>query len=91
MKKIFYSVFILLAVSCTKFDDALYDSSPIAKQSIGPVYKELADLIDDNGWWFWAQEVSVTKSFSLFEVRIGMTVASGGFFISTPGLMMWMQ
>ena len=67
MKKILYSVCILLAVSCTKFDDALYDSSPIAKQSIGPVYKELADLIDDNGWWFWAQEVSSDEV--VFPVR----------------------
>lgn len=67
MKKILYSICVLLTVSCTKFDDALYDSSSKAKQSIGPVYKELADLIDDSGWWFWAQEVSSDEV--VFPVR----------------------
>lgn len=67
MKKILYISIVLGIASCTKFDDAIYDTSENAKQSIGPVYKELADLIDDNGWWFWAQEVSSDEV--VFPVR----------------------
>lgn len=67
IKTIILSVVLLSAGSCTKFDDKLYDASAINKPDPGVVYAELRDLIDDNGWWFWAQEV--TSDEIAFPVR----------------------
>ena len=39
-----------------------------AALNIIPTYRELADLIDDAGWWFWAQEV--TSDEIVFPVRL---------------------
>ncbi len=58
---------ILTIGSCTKFDDKLYDATATAKADPGAVYAELRDLIDDNGWWFWAQEV--TSDEIVFPIR----------------------
>ncbi|MBK6783600.1 MAG: RagB/SusD family nutrient uptake outer membrane protein [Saprospiraceae bacterium] len=33
-----------------------------------PTYRELADLIDDAGWWFWVQEI--TSDEIVFPVRL---------------------
>lgn len=66
MKKILLFC-IVLGFSCTKLDEKIYDRIPESKfpenetqaaLRIIPTYKELADLIDDAGWWFWAQEIS---------------------------------
>ncbi|MGB0849940.1 MAG: RagB/SusD family nutrient uptake outer membrane protein [Bacteroidia bacterium] len=67
MKKIAYLLAILALGSCTKFDDTAYESSLVYNPDPGNVYKELRDLIDDNGWWFWAQEVSSDEV--VFPVR----------------------
>ena len=65
MKKIFfYTTILLLTFSCTKLDEEIFDSIPEdqfpeneaqAALAVVPTYQELADLIDDAGWWFWAQ------------------------------------
>lgn len=76
MKK--YIIFILAAgiFSCTSLEDTVYDRIPDsvypensdqAALKVIPVYRELADLIDDAGWWFWAQEV--TSDEIVFPVR----------------------
>lgn len=58
MKKLSYLIVLLIIASCTKFDDSIRDGSLIRKADPTNVYVELRDLIDDAGWWFWAQEVS---------------------------------
>lgn len=54
----FIHIFLL---SCTKLDEKIFDKIPEsefpeneaqAALNIIPTYKELADLIDDAGWWF---------------------------------------
>jgi len=67
MKKVFYLTILVILGSCTKFDDALYDSRATALVTPGPAYAELRDLIDDAGWWFWAQEV--TSDEIAFPIR----------------------
>lgn len=67
MRKLLYIIPLLLAVlSCTKLDTELYDSIPenkfpedanqVALLMI-PVYKPMANFIDNGGWWF-AQELT---------------------------------
>ncbi|MDA8886516.1 RagB/SusD family nutrient uptake outer membrane protein [Bacteroidia bacterium] len=67
MKKIISIFLLLFCFSCTKFDETVYDKSLNQKPSLINVYKELGDIIDDNGWWFWAQEVSSDEV--VFPVR----------------------
>ena len=57
LKSILLGGAVLTIAACTKFDDKIYDASAVNKPDPGVVYAELRDLIDDNGWWFWAQEV----------------------------------
>ncbi|MCK5857069.1 MAG: RagB/SusD family nutrient uptake outer membrane protein [Bacteroidales bacterium] len=69
MKNI-YILFILATIvfsSCTKLDEELYDKIPgdvypenenqIANLSV-EAYAKLRPIIDDEGWWFLAQEIS---------------------------------
>ena len=76
MKQLIYLTTILLTISCTNLDETLYDRIPEsefpeneaqAALVLVPAYKELADLIDDAGWWFWAQEI--TSDEIVFPVR----------------------
>ena len=67
MKRITCILMILVLGSCTKFDEEIRDSSLIRKPDRANVYIELRDLIDDAGWWFWAQEV--TSDEVVFPVR----------------------
>lgn len=78
MKKIYlFLSLIIISSSCTKLDEEVFDKIPESNfpenesQSalvIVPTYNELADLIDDAGWWFWAQEV--TSDEVVFPVRL---------------------
>ncbi len=63
--------------ACTNLDETIYDRIPADKfpenadqaaLKVVPTYKELADLIDDAGWWFWSQEV--TSDEIVFPVRL---------------------
>jgi len=67
MKKLTLILAIFILGSCTKFDEEVKDSSLVRKADPANVYIELRDLIDDNGWWFWAQEV--TSDEVVFPVR----------------------
>jgi hypothetical protein len=67
MKKLAILIAVIVLGSCTKFDDEIKDASLIRKVDPGNVYIELRDIIDDNGWWFWAQEV--TSDEVVFPVR----------------------
>jgi hypothetical protein len=64
--KLFFFL-VVFSLSCTNLEETIYDQIPEsefpeneaqAALKVIPTYKELADLIDDAGWWFWAQEVS---------------------------------
>jgi len=65
MRKNFIYALALIAIGgCTKFDDIAKDGETEADYKANPTqaslvtvstYKELGDLIDDAGWWFWAQ------------------------------------
>jgi hypothetical protein len=78
--KLITKLFLLLVVftlSCTNLEETIYDQIPEsefpeneaqAALKVIPTYKELADLIDDAGWWFWAQEVSSDEI--VFPVRL---------------------
>ncbi|MEA3446793.1 MAG: RagB/SusD family nutrient uptake outer membrane protein, partial [Bacteroidota bacterium] len=81
MKKIQYILIILTLtiglVGCTKLDEEVYDKIPEnnfpendsqAALNVVPTYQALAPLIDDAGWWFWAQEV--TSDEIVFPVRL---------------------
>ena len=69
MKKILYLITVLLIglSSCTKLDEVIYDKIPgdsypenenqIANLTVDS-YSKLRPLIDDEGWWFLAQEIS---------------------------------
>jgi len=68
---------IIISTSCTNLDEGVFDKIPESSfpenesQSalvVVPAYNELADLIDDAGWWFWAQEV--TSDEVVFPVRL---------------------
>ncbi|MFN8278861.1 MAG: RagB/SusD family nutrient uptake outer membrane protein [Saprospiraceae bacterium] len=77
MKK-YISIFMVCGIAaCTKLDEKVYDKIPEkyfpeneaqAALNIIPTYRELSDLIDDAGWWFWAQEVSSDEI--VFPVRL---------------------
>ena len=69
MKRLKYIplLFTLLFSSCTDLDEVLYDKIPEDKypENDGQLsaisvdaYARLRPLIDDEGWWFLAQEVS---------------------------------
>ena len=81
MKKIQYLLiaFFLTAgfSACTDLDEEVYDKIPEdnypenelqAALNVVPTYQALAPLIDDGGWWFWAQEV--TSDEICFPVRL---------------------
>jgi len=77
MKKLIYGMALLLLASCANLDEQIFDKIPAnvfpeneaqAALVIVPAYKELTDLIDDAGWWFWAQEVSSDEV--VFPVRL---------------------
>ncbi|NPD46765.1 RagB/SusD family nutrient uptake outer membrane protein [Lentimicrobium sp. S6] len=73
MKKlnILTTFIVLLALAftsaCTKLDEPLYDQIPgelypenadqVANLSVN-TYKRLQNMVDDNGWWYLAQEIS---------------------------------
>lgn len=68
MKKyIIFTLIIFTGFGCTKLDEELYDKIPgdlypenenqIANLSVD-AYAKLKPLVDDEGWWFLAQEVS---------------------------------
>ena len=77
MKK-FLVLFILTSTfACTNLEENIYDRIPSdrfpenadqAALKVLPAYRELSDLIDDVGWWFWAQEV--TSDEVVFPVRL---------------------
>jgi len=66
-KSIIFTLIIFIGFSCTKLDEELYDKIPgdqypenenqIANLSVD-AYAKLKPLVDDEGWWFLAQEVS---------------------------------
>lgn len=77
MKKYFIFIIIAGISACTNLDETIYDRIPADKfpenaeqaaLKVIPTYRELADLIDDNGWWFWAQEA--TSDEIVFPVRL---------------------
>ncbi len=77
MKKFIALILISGFMACTNLDETVYDRIPSDKfpensdqaaLKVIPTYKELGDLIDDNGWWFWAQEV--TSDEIVFPVRL---------------------
>lgn len=69
MKKLIYilSIFILIGYACTDLDETVYEFIPddqypendlqVASLSVN-AYNGLKPLIDDEGWWFLAQELS---------------------------------
>lgn len=70
MKKLLYITLIFIAIAlsgCTKLDEEMFDRIPgsqypenadqVANLSVES-YKRLRDFVDDNGWWFLAQEIS---------------------------------
>ncbi|MBN2814882.1 MAG: RagB/SusD family nutrient uptake outer membrane protein [Bacteroidales bacterium] len=69
MKKFGIILFLLtlIGTACTDLDEQLYDKLPedvypesdaqIASMSVD-AYKQMQPLCDDEGWWFWAQEVT---------------------------------
>jgi hypothetical protein len=67
MKKIYLIILLFVAIlSCTKLDVPLYDSIPESKFPedpaqaallMIPVYKPMANFLDNGGWWF-AQELT---------------------------------
>lgn len=77
MKKYFILGLVAVVVSCTNLDENIYDRIPEnrfpenaeqAALKVIPTYRELGDLIDDAGWWFWAQEI--TSDEIVFPVRL---------------------
>lgn len=81
MKRIQYIITIAVLtigmLGCTKLDEEVYDKIPENKfpenasqaaLNVVPTYQALAPLMDDGGWWFWAQEVSSDEI--VFPVRL---------------------
>ena len=69
MKKIFYSLLVLTLglTACTDLEEKIYDKVPADNYPENDVqvatlavsaYNALTDLIDDNGYWFLAQELA---------------------------------
>lgn len=66
-KNIFFLISLLTIVSCTDITEEVYDKIPsdvypenalqISTLTV-PGYSNLTDLIDDEGWWFLAQEIT---------------------------------
>jgi hypothetical protein len=76
-KNLIYALIIIAIGGCTKFDDIAKDGETEVDYKANPTqaalvtvstYKELGDLIDDAGWWFWAQEVSSDEV--VFPIRL---------------------
>ena len=68
MKKILYFIAIAILISgCTNLDETLYDKisgdnypendDQVANLTV-EAYTQLQNMVDDNGWWFLAQEIS---------------------------------
>ena len=69
MKRIYYLILVVIVgiAACTKLDEEIYDKIPgdqypenenqIANLAVD-AYAKLRPLVDDEGWWFLAQEVS---------------------------------
>lgn len=69
IKIIFSSLLVagIIATGCTKLDEEYFDQIPsenypenadqVATLSVN-AYKKLQNMVDDNGWWFLAQEIS---------------------------------
>lgn len=77
MKRYIVFAFLATFLACTNLDETIYDRIPEDKfpenadqaaLKVVPTYRELADLIDDAGWWFWAQEI--TSDEIVFPVRL---------------------
>lgn len=67
MNRVIYGMLFFLLFSCANVEEQIYDVVPgelfpenEAQSALVVInaYKELADLIDDAGWWFWMQEVT---------------------------------
>jgi hypothetical protein len=77
MKKFLLLFLFISSFSCTDLEENVYDRIPEsefpenpnqAALNVIPTYRELADLIDDAGWWFWAQEI--TSDEIVFPTRL---------------------
>lgn len=78
MKKIIiFLITITVLISCTNLEETVYDKIPAdifpenqsqAALNVVPTYQELADLMDDWGWWLWAQEIPSDEI--VFPVRL---------------------
>ena len=78
IKKIIYQFTLLVClVSCANVEEQIFDKIPEdqfpeneaqAALVLIQAYKELLDLVDDNGWWFLAQETSSDEL--VFPVRL---------------------
>ncbi len=65
--RILYVIVLLFTLSCTELYEEPYDKIPndkypeneaqVATLNV-PAYGKMQELVDDQGWWFWAQEVS---------------------------------
>lgn len=74
----------LFTFACTDLDEKVLDRLPendfpendkqAALRTV-PTYQELADLIDDAGWWFWVQ--GITGNEVVFPVRLTDWVDGG--------------
>jgi len=76
MKRLIILATVLASLAaCTDLDDVLYDripedaytADPVLKMI--PIYKPLQDMIDDNGNWWFAQEL--TGDGAVAPVRAG--------------------
>lgn len=77
MKKLIILSILTGFFACTNLEEDIYDRIPSdrfpensdqAALKVLPAYRELSDLIDDAGWWFWAQEI--TSDEIVFPVRL---------------------
>lgn len=76
-KNLIFLVLTFIMLSCTDLNETVYDKIPEdvfpenetqSALRVIPAYKKLSVLIDDWGWWFWAQEVS--SDAIVFPVRL---------------------
>lgn len=99
MKKIIYALFAVAITAlsgCTKLEENLFDKIPgsdypenadqVANLSVD-AYKRLQNLVDDNGWWFLAQELSSDGFVHPPVPPTGMTEESGLICTVIPGRM----
>ncbi len=80
-----FALFVALA-SCTKLDETVYDKIPSSlypetEQQVALLsvdcYTQLRPMVDDEGWWFLAQEISSDELAGLRVEATGTMVASG--------------